>query len=207
MRNKSSDEFLDLFVLCVTDSINLNNFTFLNKSRYAVRIFEEIYLDCYHIVKKLCQEVAFEVKRISHWEKITQAEKADTRIKIEDILGLRIMPFIVHLEEFDAHFMTLLYVAEADLELEWESLFYSMRQDKTFANAISFVDEHTGNVMTSFKVTDEILLLFEIDVECKLKSADIIMKNCSLRVQEPEKLVEVVRITVTFILNWIWTHL
>ena len=207
MPNKSSEKFLDLFVLCVTDSINLNNFTFLNKSRYAVRIFEEIYLDSYHIVKKLFHEVANKLKRISQWEKITQTEKADTHVEIKDILDLRIKPFIVQLEEFDAHFMTLLYVAETDLELEWESLFYSMRQEKIFANAISFVDEQTGNVMTSFKMTDEMLLFFEIDVQNKLKSADIIMKDCSLRTKEPEKLVEVVQITVTFILNWIWTYL
>mmetsp|Transcript_5955 Transcript_5955/g.12966 ORF Transcript_5955/g.12966 Transcript_5955/m.12966 type:complete len:282 (+) Transcript_5955:15-860(+) len=202
-------ENLELFLICEGEGAKLDAYVFSEGQVYAERLMAKIFRQARVLAGHATRLAAINLRRDTLWANHSLAHNFDvTSVNAEEAMEMcELSGSQTDITELDSRLSSLLS-DKKDLEINWPSLFFSMRQDPLFSHCFTF--EVPGKAATSYLfhfAREDKFLLFELDTDRGMLAAKLLLREeISDDVAKATK-CKTVELVVNWILHFLWHNL
>ena len=206
--NRGGDGDIELFFIFEGERTKLDTYVFSERQLYAERLAAKVLRETCVSLGHSFRLAAINLRRDILWENHSLPHNHDpTSTNAEEAMEMCQLSSQTSLTMVDSRLTSLLSDA-SDLDINWPSLFFSMRQDPLFSHCITFqVPGKTTSAYLFHFAGGNKFVMFELGADGCMLDSKILLRQESADGATKAAKCRAVELVVNWILHFLWHNL
>lgn len=199
---------LELFFICEGEGSRLDAYVFSEGQLYAERLAAKVLREACVSLGHSTRLAAIDLRRDTLWANHSLPHNCDlSSTNAEEAMEMCQLSSQTALAVIDSRLSSLLSDSR-DLDINWSSLFFSMRQDPMFSHCLTFeVPGRTTSAYLFHFAGEDKFVMFELHPAGRILEAKILLREDSAEDATKAAKCKAVELVVNWILHFIWHNL